>query len=96
MTNTTQLNLRIPTEVKETAQNKAKKMWTNLNFLVKLFLSKFISENDIVEIKQSIKMEKLFDKGLTEYFSSKESIKKTQQINEWIEKIIENEDQYFA
>ena len=37
---TAQLNLRIPIDLKTKAQNKAESFWTNLNFLVKLFLTK--------------------------------------------------------
>ena len=64
MTTTTQLNLRIPVKLKKKAQNKAQNFWTNLNFLVKLFLIKFIQDDDLIEIKQNIKMEKIFDKWI--------------------------------
>ena len=40
--NTTQINFRIPLELKQMAQLKAEEYGTNLNFLMKLFLTKFV------------------------------------------------------
>lgn len=57
---TTQLNIRIPIAIKDRAQKKAEELGTNVNFLVKLFLSSFI-KNDSVEIKHSVDLEKVFD-----------------------------------
>ena len=58
---TTQLNIRIPIDIKNKAQDKAEKIGTNLNFLIKLFLSKFITDTNTVQIVQNIDMEKVFD-----------------------------------
>ena len=58
---TAQLNIRIPAEIKTQAQDKAIQYGTNLNFLIKIFLSKFIADDNLVIIKQDINMEKIFD-----------------------------------
>jgi len=42
MADTTQINFRIPVDLKIQAQEKAESYGTNLNFLVKLFLTKFV------------------------------------------------------
>jgi antitoxin component of RelBE/YafQ-DinJ toxin-antitoxin module len=42
MADTTQINFRIPVDLKTQAQEKAESYGTNLNFLVKLFLTKFV------------------------------------------------------
>jgi len=42
MADTTQINFRIPVDLKTKAQEKAESYGTNLNFLVKLFLTKFV------------------------------------------------------
>ena len=94
MTTTTQLNLRIPVKLKKKAQNKAQNFWTNLNFLVKLFLIKFIQDDDLIEIKQNIKMEKIFDKWILEYVKSPNAKETTTQINKHLEQIIDEEDKY--
>ncbi len=71
--NTTQINLRIPYTLRNQARAKAKDMWTNLNFLIKLFLLKFVSEENIIDIQTKIDWDKIFNQGMTEYFSSEES-----------------------
>jgi len=96
MTTTTQLNLRIPVKLKKKAQNKAQNFWTNLNFLVKLFLIKFIQDDDLIEIKQNIKMEKIFDKWILEYLKSPKAKETTTQINKHLEQIIDEEDKYLV
>ena len=58
---TTQLNIRVPFILKERAQKKAEELGTNVNFLIKLFLSSFI-RNDTVEITHKVNLEKIFDK----------------------------------
>jgi len=57
---TTQLNIRVPLLIKERAKKKAEELGTNINFLVKLFLSSFL-KNDSVEIKHKVDLEKVFD-----------------------------------
>ncbi len=83
---TTQLNLRLPVDIKTKAQNKAESFWTNLNFLVKLFLIKFVQDDNLVEIKQNIKMDKIFDKWLLEYLKSWKAKETNTQINKHLEK----------
>ncbi|PJA49032.1 MAG: hypothetical protein CO170_00735 [candidate division SR1 bacterium CG_4_9_14_3_um_filter_40_9] len=90
MADTAQLNIRIPVSIKSKAQDKAEKIGTNLNFLIKMFLSKFIMQNDIVTFQQDIHTDKIFDQGTKEYFMSKESKKTTQQINKHLEQIVKN------
>ncbi len=86
MSDTTQLNFRIPTNIKDKAQDKAHKMWTNLNFLVKLFLSKFVSE-DIVLIQQDVDIEKIFDEWTKQQFLSPEGKQKAKKINDLLQNI---------
>ncbi len=68
---TTQLNIRLPIDIKTKAQDKAEKIGTNLNFLIKLFLSKFITDDAVVHIAQDIHIEKVFDQGMIQHFTSK-------------------------
>lgn len=96
MITTTQLNLRIPVSIKERAQEKAESIWTNINFLVKMFLSKFIISDKIVTIKQDIHMENIFDQWMKEYFMSSEGKKTTQKINQHLEEIIKEEKKYLV
>ncbi len=88
MTTSAQLNIRIPISIKSRAQDKAEKMGTNLNFLIKMFLSKFIMQDDIVTFQQDIHTDKIFNQGLKEYFMSDESKQTTQKINKHLEQII--------
>jgi antitoxin component of RelBE/YafQ-DinJ toxin-antitoxin module len=78
----TQINFRIPSELKKDASRKAAKIGYNLNGIVKLFLYKFVEDDNLVEIRKEIQMEKLFDLGVKKAFSSKASIKKTKRIAE--------------
>lgn len=94
MSTTTQLNLRIPIDIKTQAQNKAEKIWTNLNFLIKMFLSKFVVEDDLVIIKQDINIEKVFDKWTKQYLSSWAAKKRTKKTNSYLEDIIKEEKKY--
>ncbi|AHB41355.1 hypothetical protein P148_SR1C00001G0564 [candidate division SR1 bacterium RAAC1_SR1_1] len=94
MSTTTQLNLRVPTDIKTKAQDKAEKIGTNLNFLIKIFLSKFVVEDDLVIIKQDIHMDKVFDKGTKQYLSSGAAKKRTKKINSYLEDIIKDEKKY--
>lgn len=95
-TTTAQLNLRIPTKLKKTAQLKAENYGTNLNFLVKLFLKKFVEDNNIVEIKQNIKMEKIFDKWVATYFCSPEWKASIKRINKKISELLKDEEKYLV
>lgn len=94
MSTTTQLNLRLPIDIKIRAQKKAEKIWTNINFLVKMFLSKFIISDDAVTIQQDIHMENIFDQGMKEYFMGSEGKQTTQRINKHLERLIQEEDKY--
>ncbi len=96
MATTTQLNLRIPVKLKELAQSKAENYGTNLNFLVKLFLSKFVEDDNIVEIKQNIKMEKIFDKWIATYLSSPRWKSRIRRINKHLSDIMKDEDKFLA
>ncbi len=96
MTNTLQLNLRVPVDLKVEAQKKAEKLWTNINFLVKMFLSKFVKEENLVIMQQDIKMEKIFDKWFKEYFMSNKWKNTAKKINKELEKIIEEEKKYIV
>jgi len=96
MTTTAQLNLRIPVGIKLKAQEKAEKIWTNVNFLVKMFLSKFIMNDNIVTIQQDVHMENIFDQWMKEYFMSPEGKRRTKSINKHLEDIIADEKKYLV
>lgn len=81
----TQMNFRIPVELKRNAMRKAEKIGYNLNGIVTLFLYKFVQDDDLVEIKKEIQMEKIFDRGLKAAFSTSRSKKKTQRIGKLLE-----------
>lgn len=55
--------------------------------------NKFIKEENIVEIRKDINLEKIFDQGVIEYFTSKEWIEKTKSINSQLEAITQDSDQ---
>lgn len=90
MTDTTQINFRIPVDLKTKAQEKAESCGTNLNFLVKLFLTKFVKWDDIVHITQDVDMEKVFDQWIVDYLSSKWWKAKTKKINKMLTNIVDN------
>lgn len=90
MTNTTQINFRIPIDLKTQAQEKAERCGTNLNFLVKLFLTKFVKWDDIVKITQDVDMERVFDQWIVDYLSSKQWRSTTNKINKMLTDIVDN------
>lgn len=90
MTDTTQINFRIPVDLKAQAQEKAERCGTNLNFLVKLFLTKFVKWEDVVHITQDVDMEKVFDKWIVDYLSSKQWKTRTKRINKLLGDITDN------
>ncbi len=78
--NTTQINFRIPENLKADATKKAKEMGINLNSLVKLFLFKLVKEKDFIVIKKDINFEKMFNRGIEKAFLSDKAKKKTSLI----------------
>jgi len=96
MVTTAQINLRIPVSIKLKAQEKAEKIGTNVNFLVKMFLSKFIANDDAVTISQDVHMEKIFDQWMIDYFMSPEGKRRTKSINKHLEDIIADEKKYLV
>lgn len=93
MTATAQINFRIPVDLKQEAQEKAESCWTNLNFLVKLFLTKFVSWDNVVEITQDINMEKIFDEWVISYLSSEEWRARSMRINKMLTDIVDNSEE---
>jgi len=78
----TQVNFRIPNQLKIKAQQKADCLGLNLSEVMKLFLEKFTNENVLkVQIKHDVAWEKVFDQGVLEYFMSKKGKETTQAIN---------------
>jgi len=65
-------------------------------FLVKMFLSKFIMNDNAVTISQDVHMEKIFDQWMVEYFMSPEGKRRTRSINKHLEEIIKEEDKYLV
>ncbi len=84
---TAQLNMRIPATIKDKAQKKAEDLGSNLNFIIKLFLVKFISDTKIVEIQQDVLLENIFDTGIKKHLSSKKWQKQIRNINKLLEEI---------
>lgn len=78
----TQINFRVPMQLKQQAQKKADYLGMNLSGVVKLFLEKFAKE-DVLKINVQHKMdwEKVFDKGVRDYFMSKKGKKNALIIN---------------
>ena len=72
----TQINFRIPAELKKDASKKAQKMGYNLNGIVKIFLYKFVNEDDLVAIRSDVRLEKIFDRGIAKAFTGAASRKK--------------------
>ena len=93
MADTTQINFRIPVDLKTQAQEKAESYGTNLNFLVKLFLTKFVKWDDIVRVTQDVDMEKVFDQWIVDYLSSKEWKSRSKRINKMLADITDNPEE---
>ncbi len=96
MAATTQVNFRIPVDIKHKAQLKAERYWTNLNFLMKLFLTKFAKEDNVVEVFQDVNMENIFDEWFVSYFMSDEGKKNIKETNDVLMDIVSNEDKYLV
>jgi hypothetical protein len=96
MNTTTQLNIRLSSKLKAMAQKKAIEHWTNLNFLIKLFLYKFINNVKVVEIKQDIDLEKIFDEWFVNYYMSDKWKNKIKKVNRLLEKSTKNERKYLV
>jgi len=92
---TTQLNVRIPIDIKTKAQDKAEKIGTNLNFLIKLFLSKFITDDSVVHIAQNVQIDKVFDQAMIQHFTSTKGKKTAQNINRMLSDIVETEEEKY-
>ncbi len=95
MSATIQINFRLPSELKNKASHKAWLIWTNLNNLIKIFLQKFVTENDIIEMKQDVNFEKIFDKWTIEYFESQKWINRTKNINLMLQNAIKNNEKNY-
>ena len=76
----TQINFRIPLELKKDASIKAQKMGYNLNGIVKIFLYKFVNEDDLVAIRSEVRLEKIFDRGIGKAYTGAKSGKKARVI----------------
>jgi len=76
----TQINFRIPVDLKNDAMKKAQEMGYNLNGIVKIFLYKFVNEDDLVAIRSDVRLEKIFDRGISTAFTGNKSRQKTKEI----------------
>jgi len=84
----TQINFRIPNNLKKDAQKKAQTMGLNLSDIMKIFLEKFVEENVLkIRIEKDIKWDKVFDQDVKDYYLSKEGKKKIANINKLIEEL---------
>lgn len=85
---TTQVNFRIPVELKEKVQKKAAKMQLNLSEVIVIFLEKFATDNVLkVEVKKNVDWDKIFDAGTKQCLMSKKSLKKINEINNLLESV---------
>jgi len=82
----TQVNFRIPNQLRIKAQKKADCLGLNLSEVMRLFLEKFTNENVLkVQVKQDVAWEKVFDQGVIEYFMSKKGKETAQAIDKLLE-----------
>ncbi len=81
----TQINFRIPADLKRVAMAKADRMGSNLNSIINLFLQKFVTDDDLVEIKKEIRMDKIFDRGVRSAYSDPKFNKKLKRLVDLIE-----------
>lgn len=78
----TQVNFRIPFQLKQQAQSKAEAVGMNLSEIMKLFLEKFTNEDVFrVAVKHDIKWEEIFDQGVVSHIMSTKGKQMTQKIN---------------
>ena len=61
--------------------------------MVKLFLTKFVSWDNVVEITQDINMEKIFDEWVISYLSSEEWRARSMRINKMLTDIVDNPEE---
>lgn len=61
-TATSQLNIRIPSQLKRAAQKAAEHKGVKLNTLLNMFLTTFVANPHVVTIKHDIAMEEIFDR----------------------------------
>ena len=61
--------------------------------MVKLFLTKFVSWDNVVEITQDINMEKIFDEWVISYLSSEEWRSRSMRINKMLTDIVDNPEE---
>ncbi|HMT00857.1 MAG TPA: hypothetical protein PKC14_00890 [Candidatus Absconditabacterales bacterium] len=85
MTQTTQINFRLPAILKKHAYQKAQGMGLSLNMIVKIFLERFIASKNIVTLE--VDSDRVFDEYLKKAFLTPESVKLTKKINKSLEKI---------
>jgi antitoxin component of RelBE/YafQ-DinJ toxin-antitoxin module len=86
-TATTQLNIRIPIQLKHSAQKTAEKKGVKLNTILNYFLTKFVENPDVVQIQHDIAMERIFDQGVVDYTTSPKGKKKLKRLNDLLENI---------
>ncbi len=79
----TQINFRIPAQLKQQAKKKAENLNMSLSGVVKIFLEKFVHEDVLkVQMQHDVEWEKIFDQGARSHFMSKKGKKNTRIINE--------------
>lgn len=85
----TQVNFRIPAELKTQAQKKAEYLGLNLSEIMKIFLEKFTKEDVLkVQIQHDVEWEKIFNQGVKSYFLSSKGKKTTKAINKAISEVV--------
>ena len=69
--NTTQINFRLPIDIKELAHQKAQAMGISLSDLVKHFLHQFVSsDKPVAMVQYSFDREHILDDGIRSYVST--------------------------
>ena len=82
-----QINVRIPTILKQKAQQKAEDMNLSLSFVVMHFLEKF-AEEDVFQVHTDIDFDTIFDRWVVAYCDSDIWKKTRKRIGSKVKKVI--------
>lgn len=77
---TTQVNFRLPMSVKQRAMDKAQSLGTNLNHIMKIFLTTFANDDGVAKVSYDFDFDLLFDQAMAEYAKSKAGIAQAKKL----------------
>jgi hypothetical protein len=87
--NTTQINFRLPADIKELAHQKAQAMGISLSDLVKHFLHQFVtSDKTIATVQYSFARESILDDGIRSYVSTDHGKKQLDDFASVVKKVV--------